>query len=359
MAAPRLDKIDFNPIINGTFEFAQRSGGLILQTLSAPQYTLDRWYMNRQTGVAGDGQLAVQISSVVPTQAEAGFPFRTSMFVGVNEVRVNGTNQFHQVGHVIEGNRFATLSKKKLVYQFWTRCNVAGTYSVVFNAPASTFKWLSTYQDAGANVWTKRQVVVDMSSHGGSVALDNSGGLRITHWLSGSAVHQGASSYQWITGTPSIPNSGLPNFIGSLSSSLHITGAMLREVSDEQYTKVLNGELIDLEFTRAGGSYPDELRLCQRYYEVGSHAASDSGNASGVLGGLGRVKFLVEKRSTAPLCSVFGNGSPNQVRNDNNGATEGTIAVGSTGSDGFSPRSTSGLNNDIQYSMTWTADAEL
>lgn len=371
MGAPRIDRLDFNPIINGTFEFAQRSSGLFLQTSSAVQYgALDRWYLNRQTGVAGAGQLAMQINSSVPTEAEAGFPFRTSMFIGVNQVRTTLDPQFHQFGHVIEGNRFAPLAKKKLVYQFWTRCNVAGTYPVVFNAPASTFKWLATYQDAGSSVWTKRQVAVDWSSHPGAVFQNNDGGLRITHWLYGSALHQGATANQWISGTPSIPASGLPAFMDGLGSTLNITGAIIREVTDDQYDTVLNGGQIELGFSRAGGSYAAELALCQRYYEQLQPGVAPEAQASTQHWRVvqiandknaGPFYFAVEKRAN-PTVTIYHGGVAGQANWDQYGTSNANLATISNAvfTKHFTIRSTAAnaLAATV-VSMSWAADAEL
>ena len=263
MGAPRLDKIDFNPIVNGAMEHSQR-GTLFTQNQSSPQYGLDRWYMNRQTGTANPGNLTMQRSTDVPSFLQSGFNFKNSMAIGVAQIRTTTDPQFHNVGHVIEGHRFLQLYNKKFVYQFWTKCNTAGTYSVVFNPPASTHKWIGSYVDAGSNTWTKRQIAVDMSTHPGAVFLDHQGGLRIAHWFYGSSVYLGGAINSWSTATATVAT-GQPAFMDSLSSTFLMTGVSIKEVGDVEFNTVLGGGQIDMGFSRAGGDYLGEFDLVRRY----------------------------------------------------------------------------------------------
>ena len=98
--------------------------------------------------------------------------------------------------------------------------------------------------------------------------------------------------------------------------------------------------------------------MCQRYYEANGHGTSDTGNASGVLGGFGLLKFVVEKRAN-PTMTMFNGANANQARNNNNGASEGNLAVGSISTNFAQIRSTTALSDNIDYTFSYTADAEL
>ena len=126
-----------------------------------------------------------------------------------------------------------------------------------------------------------------------------------------------------------------------------------------------NGTLSNVQLVKGSVAIPFQKRsigletlLAARYYESGSHSVSQPGFASGALGGVGNVSFSVEKRVNPIAVRVYGNGVLDRVRNDNTGATEGSMALGSSSPKHFTVRSTSNLTSGVQYSFSWQVDAD-
>lgn len=345
---PRIDNLERNYIINGNFDLWQRGTSFTGYTGNAI-YHADRFNLTRGATINTLVNTIDQVSDV-PTVVQSNFRSNFSYRVTTTTAATNLAASDTTMGptYHVEGYDLENLVGKTVTLSFWVKSSIAGTYALTFGRQF-TDSYVTTYTISLANTWEKKSIAVYIDpavNWGSNLGLQSGRGLTIL-WTLGAATTRTVSSLnQWLVGqNVSNANTATNTFCNTLNATFQLSQVMLNES-----TSLTN-------FNRAGRTFGHELALCQRYYETGGHSAPDVGNASGVLGGLGFAQFKVVKRAT-PTVIAFGNGNPNQVRNDNNGATEGTLVYG-VQDFGFQPRSTSGLNDNVQYSMSWTADAEL
>lgn len=341
-ALVKENKTHQNLIINGNMEVAQR-GTSIVSPVSG-QYLLDRWGFSR-AGVSSTH--TVTQDSDVPTFAQSGVYFLSSMRFNLTTpdttISSGDANGFFQR---IEGYNWKKIAQKNFTVSFWVKATLPGTYSVYALNSGEDRTFVADYTISLANTWEKKTVTILASPSAGTWNYTNGIGVTIGwSFAVGSSLQTGTVG-SWVTGSFRSSTNQI-NGVNTGATDFRITGVMVNEGSTAQTY---------INFARGG--IGEELAVCKRYYEFGGHSTSDVGNASGVLGGFGICRYLVEKRAT-PSLSISGNGSPNQFRNDNNGATEGTATVGSNGVLQHVVRSTAGLSDNVQYSYSWIADAEL
>lgn len=212
---------------------------------------------------------------------------------------------------------------------------------------------LTSYPGASPGVYS-------LNSSTGVFTLGTSYPIRQT--IEGINITGGTYALSW-TGTASCKIVEGVNPTSGTTSSSPITVTLNAGV--EASVDCGNGTLSNVQLVKGSVAIPFQKRsigletlLAARYYESGSHSVSQPGFASGALGGVGNVSFSVEKRVNPIAVRVYGNGVLDRVRNDNTGATEGSMALGSSSPKHFTVRSTSNLTSGVQYSFSWQVDAD-
>lgn len=339
MKTPEIDLRDNqtqNHFMNGALEVWQRGVGPT--QISSVAYVADRI---NQTENLATGAATIERSTDVP--AGKGF-FYSALLTVTAAQSVIAAGEIAFIQHVMEGNILRNIRGKNATLKFWIKSSQVGTRYISFRNGAVDRTLLKAFTINVANTWEQKEIQFTHNETG-TWLYDNGAGLRIALVLVAGTTWQTATVDSWLAGQFYSTSSGA-NFFATNGSTMFVTGFQLNE-----------GWNTDVPFTLHAGSPDKELYSCKRYYESGGHAATDVGNASGVLGGFGICRYSVEKRAT-PVLVITGNGTPNQFRNDNNGATEGTATVGSNGPTQHGVRSTAGLTDNVQYSYGFTADAD-
>jgi hypothetical protein len=262
-----------NKIINGEFDVWQR-GTSFTNTANAG-YTADRWLTNVGTG----GTIVTSQQSFTPGTAPAA-GYEAPFFLRLNRSTTgSATSYFSQR---IEDVR--TFAGQTITLSFWAKASSAYTFDFgdiyawrVYGTGGSSSESPGTFGAANITTsWQRFTLTLNMPS------------------VSGKTI--GASSYLEITysfptskGTFTIDLWGVQVEAGSVATSFVPAG---------------------------GGSFGDELRLCQRYYETGTfgnNVLTASYVANGYQGGPGfptnHISFKVTKRvtpHTIPTLTISG-----------------------------------------------------
>ena len=309
MRSPRFDRIDYNGIINGAYDYAQRrtSGN---QSLSAPDYVAhDRFFVNRASSVVNAGQINISAQADLPPGVAN---YGGSARLLCNEVGI--TNNFNNYGHYIEGLYAAPLIGRKCVYQFWAKSNVAKNFNFVCAQNGSVNRRIGfDFQTETGLSWKKYQIPIDLSASGvGLPVLGNTASIELSFQLHNIGQATGAVNGAWVDNVGPFYVAGKDSFLDNLSNELHFAYHLIRPVTDDQYQAVLNGEEIEMEHSRTGLTHAGEFSLCQRYYEEVQHAEA-IGQAPATMRFIG--PFMTPKRAN-PILGAKSVGSGIQVFND-------------------------------------------
>jgi hypothetical protein len=223
-----------NKIINGGFDIWQRGTSFTTGSSSTYVYTADRWNMfNYGTNTASCSQQAFT-PGIAPVSGYEGQYF----------ARFNSSSTFNFFSYRVEDVR--TLAGQSTTFSFWAKSNSNQNLSIGIN------------QNFGSGGSTAVTNIIS-----GTAALTTSW-QRFTFTGTMSSVSGktiGTSSYVYI------------EFVGAINNAIDIWGAQLEKGS------------IATEFEQR--FIGDELRLCQRYYEVlslntGPMAINDNAKLSGI-----------------------------------------------------------------------------
>lgn len=264
MATPRLDRLDRNLIINGTFEFFQRTAGnttIVNLTGGANVFGADRMI----SGINGPTakNFSLLRSTDVPSFAESGFHFSHSLRFNCLTALTGVTNPQDVVipfQHRIEGQFFKQVHRKTVTFGSWIKV-IAPSATFPITLPINfgnnlNRSYTTTVQVAANNTWQFVKVTL-LLDQAGTWLLDNSLGLKIT--VGGSFVGAdflAPSTNSWLP-ADYLGFAGTFNLMGAITNSALTTGWQLIE-----------GETMDATtMIRAGRSHSDELLLCERYYE--------------------------------------------------------------------------------------------
>ncbi len=365
---PRIDNLESNIIINGGMDYWQRNNTGATQTLSAIEYNcVDRFGVNRQTGVANSGNLNLTRQGDVPTFAESGFRFNNSVRIRCNQAYAVADPQFHAFEHRVEGNILQAVRDGKFVFSFWAKSNKLGTYHVSLNNSAGNVYNILPFVVSQSLVWTKYTFVVDMGSAPGTWLTDAGLGLRIAWVLHATAEKKGVVPTEaWFTPVGGVFFSTTQvNFMDSTSNDIFITGVMIKPIKET----ISNPESV--RFSRAGDNLADELVLCQRYYEKSYDTNIAPGTPTTDAGGIffraaltatqtfGSVIFTCKKRNT-PTITVYSivTGTSGVIRN----VVAGTDVAATTfniGQTAFTVASNASVTDQQAITFQYAADAEL
>jgi hypothetical protein len=276
-----------NLIINGAMQVAQR--GDTTGVTSSGYYASDRF----QTGLNNIGTWDIENVSDAP----AGFS-NSQKLTCTSPTGTLNAGDYVFCRHKIEAQNLQMLDygasgAKSLTISFYVKSNKTGNASLEINQQdTSPIRAVALqYTINAANTWEYKEITV-AGDASGVINNDNGTGFEIFWWLrSGSTFTGGSHQTAWYERVNADRNASNLNVGATANDTWQITGVQL-EVGDTA---------TDFEHR----SYGDELRRCQRYFQI-VESASNYGLGfwkphSGVNEFFGVYHYPVEMRATATI----------------------------------------------------------
>jgi hypothetical protein len=239
-----------NRIINGDFNIDQRNSGATVVP-STTQNVTDRWKMN----INGSGRVTSgQNYGGVATPS----PFVSYYGMKVTTTTTPGSGDYNFFSHVIEGPNINDLqwgnaNAQTVTLSFWAYSSLTGTFGgSVRNFNAFNRSYPFTYAISSANTWEKKTVVIPGDTTG-TWTVSTAAGIELIFIIANGSTFQSAPG-AWAAGNFHGPSGSLANLIGTLNSTLYITGVQI--------------ELGTAATPFEKRNYGHEFSLCQRYYQI-------------------------------------------------------------------------------------------
>lgn len=339
-----------NKIINGAMEIDQRNAGASVTQTTGLVYPLDRFATNGSV----TSKFTAQQSSTAPNG------FSKSLLITSSSAYTVGASEYFLFRQAIEGFNCAdlawgTASAQSITLSFWVRSSLTGTFGGALMNASVNRNYVFSYTISSANTWEKKSITIAGDTTG-TWATDNTVGIYVDFSVGAGASATttagswGATVYRAPTGQTSV--------VGTNGATFYLTGVQLEVGS------------VATPFERR--LYPQELAMCQRYYEK----SYDYGTAPGTAGAVTtngsmkatqtaapyqstwQVQFKVTKR-TAPTFTVYNpvTGGSGTCRDDSgNNDAIGTTSIGESNA---MPFDTSGSSVGFNHYIQWAASAEL
>ena len=243
-----------NIIINGAMNVAQRGTSF---AAPADGYTLDRWsvYENLSTGQVAVTQEAVtdligftKAAKINCTTAEAGVPSASGAQYATYIQPIEAQNLTH-IGN-------GTSAAKPLIFSFYVKSNVTGTFCVTFYKSDNTARVVSLpYTINSANTWERKTLSIPADTSGGGINDDNGQGFAVYFILARKTGYSGTTSTSWINYT----NTGW---------APTCTATIFENVNDHMFITGCQLEVGSVATPFEHRSFGEELSRCQRYCVV-------------------------------------------------------------------------------------------
>jgi len=264
-----------NVIINGAMVVNQRGFTGSSGATASLAYTTDRFRIDHShDGAVSAGQTTM--NSTVGGNAYAD-GFNSALHYRVTTADASlAAGQYAIIQQLIEGFNLqgfkkGTANAQQFTLSFWVRSSLTGTYIAELYDVDNTRQVSKSYTIDTANTWEKKTLTYPADTTG---VFDNDNGLSLglNWWLAAGSTYSGGTlNTSWATITNANRTVGQVNFLATAGNNFFLTGVQL-EVGPTA-----------TEFERR--SFGDELRLCQRYYQVltitgNSYLAQYSNNAN-------------------------------------------------------------------------------
>lgn len=240
-----------NLLYNGAMQVSQRGTSTTGITTSSFN-TADRWAVNLTTL----GTWTQDIQADAPT----GSGFRNSLrMLCTTADAAPAAGDVALVCQILEGQdcqRIAkgTSSARQLTLSFWVKSNVTGTYVAEVSDDDNTRAVSRSYTINASATWERKTITFPADTTG-AIANDNTSGMRVNWWLgAGSTFTSGTLATTWASTTSANRAVGQTNLAAATNNYWQVTGVQLE----------VGPAATPFEFKPFG----QELRECQRYYEV-------------------------------------------------------------------------------------------
>ncbi len=276
-----------NVIINGGMSVAQRSSSVASITGSAYN-TADRWttYINTL------GTWTNSVENDAPTGSGLT---KSSKMLCTTANASPAAGAYAQLTQPIEGQNLqhfakGTASAKQFALSFWVKSNVTGTYIVELTAGSRAVS--ASYTVSVSATWEKKTIIFPADAVT-SIVNDNTAGLYCAFMLgAGSNYTSGTLQTTWAAIVSANRYVGQTNLAAATSNYWQITGVQLEA----------GPVATPFEFLPFG----EELRRCQRYYQI-----IPSGRINGICAsatGINRFggPLIPEMRTAPPTCGIVG-----------------------------------------------------
>ena len=310
-----------NLIINGDMRISQR--GTSFATLTAGQYTLDRWWWNDD----GTTALVVTISQEtfagsaanVPTLAEAGTQFTNSLKVlATTGAGAVGTDEFVALFHRIEAQNCAHIGHgstgaQTVAVSFWVKSKVTGTMCVTVERPDAAEKYTREITISSADTWERKTTTIPGDTSGTAITDDNGIGLDLRFTcIAGTGNDNGTADVWESNGGGANATANQTNLLLTTNDYVMLTGIQLE----------IGSTATDFEHRPIA----DELARCQRYtYNVPDPSAYANWMASGQALSTTMARFYlpfpVQMRTNSPTFSYTGTLNATQANGTADDAT--------------------------------------
>ena len=268
---------DRNMIINGAMQVAQR--GTSFTSISSNTYTLDRW----QLQAAGAGRSTITQSTTVPNN---NFVYSTKVDVTTADTSL-ATTDLQSFTQRIEGNvvsqiGLGTSDAKSFTVSFWVRSNKTGTYCVSIRNVSGTRSIASEYSISSADTWEHKEVTFAGDTTG-SYNTGTTEAFNVNFVLLAGTNYDGKTADTWEANT-NFATDNQVNLFDNTSNEWYITGVQLE----------LGEQATPFEHR----SFGDELRRCQRYFELIGYSIGRAVSATQLEV---NSAFKVDKRSAPTI----------------------------------------------------------
>lgn len=320
---------DRNMVHNGEFVVSQRDfSSAVTQTGEA--FTLDRW----KTRMNVNSKFSVQ--QVV--DAPEGF-YNSAKITSLAATSV-GADDYYQFQHCIEGHNlnpanFGTTTAKALVFSFYVKSSLTGTFSVGFSNNAGDRYFTQNYTISSAD-WERKTITIPAITTG-SWNRDHTEGLFIYFTL-GAGSNTLRSTGSWGTSFGR-GGTGGANIVATNAATWQVTGVQL-EINDTGVATHFQSREFDVE-----------RDLCRRYFQRFNFTAANTCISSGYIESSTEFRtpfqFFKEMR-VAPSFAVS-SAAAFDAANGNQSRTASNIAISNATSVGCILIATtgSGLNTSI------------
>ena len=332
---------DKNLIINGGMTVNQR--GNVNTSDGSSIYSLDRWVTFVRSGPVA----ALSQSTDVPT----GQGFANSLKLDVTTADALGTaSDFCKVSQKMEGQNCQQLAKgtsnaKRVTLSFWVKSTITGTYIAELFDDDNTRQVSQAYTVSSSNTWEYKTITFPADTSG-ALANDNGNSFEVVWGLGmGSNYTSGTLNTSWSNNTNANRFVGQVNAFSSADNEFYLTGCQL--------------EIGDVATPFEHESYAATFQKCQRYYQTGGFA-STMGYSGGTRNRFDSIPLKPEMRAN-PTSYVERSGTVGQIRNSNDGSGQNgfTNASATTNHLTVIGSATGNMGEDINFSCTYYASAEL
>ena len=277
-----------NLLYNGEMQVHQRGG------TSTSGYGLDRWKTNFAYGafnVTQDSESPNNFAKSLKIDCTT-----SASMSGAGNISV----QQHLEGLDLQGIGAGTSDAKSLTLSFWVRSTKTGVFNtILYQKDGGKFAVQNT-TISSANTWEKKTFTV-AGNTADAIANDNTKSLTVEFWLdAGTSYRGGTVSGSWNTWADNEAGEGITLNLGdSTSNDFYLTGVKLETgtaATDYDYQ-----------------AYGDELKRCQRYYEILAKRPGDGQGSYDFMGMwysgsefTASVRFQVDKRAVPTFEQVSG-----------------------------------------------------
>ncbi len=297
-----------NLIINGAMNINQRNGGSSVTVDGVGTYNLDRWCVHEATG----GSVSVNMDGDPVNYPKSGVAqFTKAMQIACASVdtSVSSSENVHFFqnieGHNCAHLQWGTDNAKPVTLSFWVKTNKEGIYSVGLENNNANRNCIREFFHDGTHKWQKFSMTYP-GCIDGTWEQNNGLGIRVRFCLTSADQYGDGKDGVWVT-TDELHAGRQTNFMDNTSNRFFITGVQLEEGT------------VATPFEHR--LYPEELALCQRYFEViNLYGAHSNYTGGGYNRQIGEIHWKVEKRAV-PTCNTpsVGNYQP--------GGGSGTVSI--------------------------------
>ena len=310
-----------NMIINGDMNIAQRGTPTSAASYTSGGYAAcDRWRLRAIS--TDEADFVISQESDAPTAS--GFTKSIKIKTNTVESALASDEIFH-VSQRIEAQdlqhlKYGTSSALPTTLSFWVKAYQTGTYAINVYKPDSPNRQITaTYTISASNTWEFKTMTFPGDTAGGGITDDTGTGLQIYWLLATGTDYTGTTSTSWDNyANGGFANGQAVNIMSSTDNYFYLTGVQFE----------VGSQATAFEHR----SFGEELKLCQRYYQVGSSIGAGYGSANGYARA-GSV-YATQMRATPTLATTnSGSGSIIASGTSNTGfyVTYGSLGGSSAG----------------------------
>jgi hypothetical protein len=257
LAAP-IANPSANLLINGDMSISQENGTTAIAPVNnAIRYIADQW-------VFAPYQVANTAMWSVAQGLGSAYPGLTALLgmTAVTAWSAGNASDAVTLYQPVEGQRWAklgwgTANASPVSFGFWVAATIAGTLTLsIRNSPVNR-SYVTAISILGGAAWQYKTVTIP-GDVAGTWATDTGMGVSINFCLGCGATNTTPNSEVWQAGN-FLAKSGITNFFASNNNQFYLAGVSL----------IPGSTPVPLEQSAAIRRDPaEELRLCQRYWEV-------------------------------------------------------------------------------------------